>query len=228
MLVNLFNTIKESFISLFKSRLVILILFFCFLSGILIHRVFVLQIVKGEDYLENYTMSIEREVVLTGTRGNIYDRDGELLAGNRLAYSIEIEDNGSYEDTEQKNMLINETINTVIDMLESNGDSIVSDFGIVINEQGEYEFLYAEGSRKLRFLADIYGRKTIDDLLEDEVVSTPDDVMNFLCAKERGKGSYGFGIDQENLSKERVLQLVTIRYGMHLNSFKKYYTTTIK
>ena len=227
MLVNLFNTIKESIISLFKSRLVILILFFCFLSGILIHRVFVLQIVKGEDYLKNYTMSIQREVVLNGTRGNIYDRDGELLAGNRLAYSIEIEDNGSYEDTEQKNELINETISTVIDMLESNGDSTIVDFGIIINDQGEYEFLHAEGTRRQRFLADIYGHKTIDELKDEEAASTPDDVMNFLCAGERGKGSYGFGIDQENNTKERVLQLVTIRYGMHLNSFKKYFTTTI-
>ena len=54
--------------------------------------------------------------------------------------------------------------------------------------------------------------------------------MDFLCANKRGK-SWGFGIDQEKYEekygKSRVLQLVTIRYGMHLNSFQKYIPTTI-
>ena len=40
---------------------------------------------------------------MEGTRGVIYDRNGEVLATNKLAYSVQIEDNGSYEDTKQKN-----------------------------------------------------------------------------------------------------------------------------
>lgn len=226
MQVNLFNTIKDFFANLFKSRLIVLIAFFSVLSLVLIHRVFVLQIVNGEDYLENYTLSIRRTKEITGTRGNIYDRNGELLATNRLAYSIQIEDNGTYQNTSQKNKLINETLNQVIDMVESNGDSIITDFGIVINKDGEYEYLYAEGTKRLRFLADIYGYTKIDKLSKEERETTAEELMNFLCADKRKK-DYGFGIDQENLEKERVLQLVTIRYGMHLNSFKKYIPTTI-
>ena len=153
-----------------------------------------------------------------------------MLATNKLAYSVQIEDNGSYEDTKQKNKLINKTINSVIDMVEKNGDSIVNDFGIILNSNNEYEFLYSEGTRRLRFLADIYGYTTIDKLSEDEKNSTPQEVMDFLCANKRGK-SWGFGIDQEKYEekygKSRVLQLVTIRYGMHLNSFQKYIPTTI-
>lgn len=222
----MFNQIKEFITSIFKSRLIVLIAFFCILSFVLIQRVFVLQIVNGQDYLDNYTLSIQKTKEIAGTRGNIYDRDGELLAGNRLAYSVEIEDNGSYDDPEQKNELINETINTVIDMIEGNGDSVVNDFGIVLNNDGEYEFLYAEGTRRLRFLADVYGYATIDKLSEEQAASTPQDIMDFLCANKR-KSDYGFGIDQEKYDKTRVLQLVTVRYGMHLNSFKKYITTTI-
>lgn len=224
--VNLFDSIKEFFANLFKSRLVVLIGFFCILSLILIQRLFVLQIVNGQDYLDNYTLSIRKTKEIAGTRGNIYDRNGEVLATNRLAYSVTIEDNGSYDDRSQKNQLINETINTVIDMVEANGDTIVSDFGIILNEEGEYDFLYAEGSRRSRFLADIYGYTTIDKLSEKQLASTPQDIMDFLCANKRGN-DYGFGINQETQGKERVLQLVTIRYGMHLNSFKKYIPTTI-
>ena len=229
MQVNLFNSIKEYIADIFKSRLIVLILVFCTLFFIIIQRLFTLQIVEGEDYLENYTLKIRKPIEVQGTRGNIYDRNGEILATNRLAYSVQIEDNGSYEDNEQKNKLINETINRVIDIVESHGDQVVNDFGIVL-ENDQYQFLYAEGTRRLRFLADIYGHATIEKLSEKEKNSTPDDVMEFLCANKRKTStgtSYGFGIDQNKYSKPRVLQLVTIRYGMHLNSYKKYIPVTI-
>lgn len=135
------------------------------MSAILVQRVFYLQIVKGEDYLNNYKLKIKNQNI-QGTRGAIFDRNGEVLATNKLAYSVQIEDNGSYEDTKQKNKLINKTINSVIDMVEKNGDSIVNDFGIILNSNNEYEFLYAEGTRRSRFLADIYGYTTIDKLSE--------------------------------------------------------------
>lgn len=223
----MFSKIKEFFANIFKSRLLVLIILFCILAFVLVQRLFVLQIVNGEDYLENYTLSILKTKVTTGTRGNIYDRDGEILATNRLAYSVQIEDNGSYEDTTQKNELVNETINTVIDMIEKNGDTLVSDFGILLDEDGNYQFQYAEGTKRNRFLADIYGFTTIDLLKEKGLeTSTPQDVLDFLCANKREDG-YGFGIDREKYSKERVLQLVTVRYNMHLNSFQKYISTTI-
>ena len=90
------------------------------------------------------------------------------------------------------------------------------------------KFLYSEGTRRLRFLADIYGYTTIDKLSEDEKNSTPQEVMDFLCANKRGK-SWGFGIDQvkirsKNMVKSRVLQLVTIRYGMQFKQFPEVYS----
>lgn len=227
MQVNLFSSIKEFFTNLFKSRLHVLIAVFCVLALILMQRLFVLQIVDGKDYLENYTLSIRKTKVIQGTRGNIYDRDGELLATNRMSYSVEIEDNGSYQNRTQKNEILNETINETIDLIEKCGDSVVADFGIVLDKDGNYEFLYAEGTKRLRFLADVYGYPTIDELKEKKLDNeTPQEVMDFLCANKRN-GDYGFGIDQEKYSKERVLQLVTVRYGMHLNSFQKYISTTI-
>ena len=164
MFSNIWNITKDFFLNIFKSRLNVLIALFCVLSFILLQRVFVLQIVNGEDYLENYTLSIRKTKTIQGTRGNIYDRDGEILATNRLAYSVQIEDNGSYENREQKNKYINDTINRVIDMVEENGDSIINDFGIVLGKDGKYQFLYAEGTKRQRFLADIYGHSTIDKL----------------------------------------------------------------
>ncbi len=225
----MFNQIKEYLVDVFKSRLTVLIVVFGALFLILVQRLFTLQIVDGEDYLENYALKITKTTEVQGTRGNIYDRDGEILATNRLAYSVQIEDNGSYDDNKQKNQFINETINRVIDIVESHGDHVVNDFGIIL-EQGQYKFLYAEGTKRLRFIADVYGYTTIDKLSETEKNSSPDDIIDFLCASERKTKdgvSYGFGIEQEEYEKSRVLQLVTIRYAMHLNSYKKYIPITI-
>ena len=217
----MFSNIKDFFVNIFKSRLVVLMFFFGLLSLIVIQKLFMLQIVNGEDYLKNYTLSITKKVTTTGTRGNIYDRKGEILATNRLAYSVQIEDNGSYNNTKQKNEIINETINTVIDLIESNGDSVNSDFGIIF-EKGAYQFVYAEGNKRLRFLADIYGFRTIDELKEKKLeTSTPQDIIDFLCAEKK------FGINTKNYSPERVLQLIIVRYNMNLNSFQRYITTTI-
>ena len=227
MQVNLFNSIKDFFATVFKSRLVVLIALFCVLSLIIVFRLFDLQIVNGENYLDNYTMSIRKTKTIHGTRGNIYDRDGDILATNRLAYTVQIEDNGSYDDRTQKNELINETINTVIEMIEQNGDSIVDDFGIVVDENDTYQFVYAEGTKRSRFLADIYGYATIEQLNKAGYGNaTPDEAMEFLCANKR-KSDYGFGVDQTKYSKTRALQIVTVRYGMHLNSYKRYIPTTI-
>ena len=60
------------------------------LAGILITRLFVLQIVRGADYQENYDLTVEKDETIAATRGNIYDCNGKLLAYNELAYAITI------------------------------------------------------------------------------------------------------------------------------------------
>lgn len=87
---NILDRLKEAGAYLMQSRLVTLIIIFCVSSSILIGRLFYLQIVKGSDYLENYEYSIRRTTSVAATRGNIYDRNGNLLAYNQLAYSVTI------------------------------------------------------------------------------------------------------------------------------------------
>ena len=85
-----------------KSRAFVLILVFCVLSAGLVNRIFYLQIVKGQDYLDNYKLRIMKTRSISGTRGNIYDRNGNLLAYNELAYSVTIEDNIASGDSKNK------------------------------------------------------------------------------------------------------------------------------
>ena len=94
--------------------------------------------------------------VIKSTRGNIYDRNGEELATNVLAYSVTFEDNGTYDSTREKNLTLNGIAYKVLKILESNGDSISTGFHIVLDESGNYAFDVDEGFTLNRFRADIY------------------------------------------------------------------------
>ena len=161
----MFENFKENFINMVTSRVFVLILILIAICGIMINRVFDLQIVHGEEYLDSFQMKIMKERTIKGSRGCIYDRNGNLLAYNELAHSVTIED--VYESGKLKNLNLNTTIYKLIQMIENNGDKIVSDFKIVLDKNGRYSFT-VEGTQLYRFLADVYGHTTIDKLEEKE------------------------------------------------------------
>ena len=78
--------IKENFMNMITSRLIVLILVLFGMGGYLIYTIFQLQIVQGEEYFNNFQLMITKERTIPSTRGNILDRNGKLLAYNELAY----------------------------------------------------------------------------------------------------------------------------------------------
>ena len=93
-LYNLWNRVKSGISDIVKSRTFIAIIMFCVLSAVLLQRVFYLQIVKGQNYTDKYELQIQKTKEVEGTRGNIYDRNGKLLAYNELAYAVTVQDTG--------------------------------------------------------------------------------------------------------------------------------------
>lgn len=219
----MFDRIKETIQELFRSRAVILGTAFVALFLVLVGRCFQLQIVKGEDYLNQYTLSIQKTREVKGTRGNIYDKNGKVLAYNELAYSITIEDNGSYDTRKEKNQIVNDTITTIIKIVESNKDTVINDFGIVLNQEGNYTFVAEEGTARQRFIADVYGEAKIDNLTKEQKNSTAQDIIDYLCEDKVN----GYGINQKTTDKNDVLKLVNVRYAMGLKSYQKYIPTTV-
>ncbi|WP_035766102.1 penicillin-binding transpeptidase domain-containing protein [Butyrivibrio sp. NC2002] len=225
----MFNKIKEFVVNFITSRLVILSAVLILAAAGLVYRLFFLQIIKGEEYLDSFQLKIKKEKSIPATRGNIYDRNGKLLAYNELSNSITIED--VYESGSGKNKAVNETINKVIDIVEKNGDSVDTDFNIQLNTSGNYEFT-VEGNTLLRFLADIYGRTSINDLKYEERSKTPKEVVDDLCTKF-GVGDYTDPNNRKTFTpgmgyeKDRLLKVLTVRYNMDSNSFQKYIDTTI-
>lgn len=212
--------IKENARQLLDSRLFVLILIFSVLFAILVGRLFYLQIVKGEYYLNNYELQIRKTRTIPGTRGNIYDRNGNLLAYNDLAYSVTFEDNITGED---RNKTLNQIMEQVIEIVESHGDSVINSFGIVLDSTGNYQFTQTNETLLLRFIADVYGKSYVDDLTPKQKEATPEELIHYLCADE----TYGYGIDEKKLEREHVLKLVNMRYAINLNSFQKYIPTVL-
>lgn len=220
---NLWKRIKSGIYEVVKSRVFMVVIVFCILSAVLVQRVFYLQIVKGQEYADKYELQIQKTRTVEGTRGNIYDRNGNLLAYNELAYSVTIEDTGEYDSTQHKNEELNKVISTVIDIVESNGDTVIRDFGIILDTDGDYIYVAESDTQRLRFIADIYGKRTIEELSDEQQGQSAEEVIDYLCTDK----VYGYGIDQEEMSREDVLKLVNIRYAISLNSYQKFLLITI-
>lgn len=215
------DRIKEAFDYILRSRLVVLIVVFCLTSATLIGRLFYLQIVRGEHYLENYELLIRKTREIKATRGNIYDRNGNLLAYNELAYSVTIEDTvPSGTDSEEKNEIINTVLDKVLSIVEKNGDSVIDSFGIILDSSGHYQFAETNETRRLRFVADVYGQKYTDDLKEEQKKQTAAEIIHYLC-EER------YGLDDTENDPAYILKMVNMRYAMGLNSYTQYLTTTL-
>lgn len=226
----MFDKLKGDIINFFTSRLTLLTLVFCLLGGVLVYRCFELQIVHGQEYLDDFILQTEKTRDIACSRGSIRDRNGNVLAYDELAYSVKIED--VYENSSNKNRELNATIYKLIQMIEKNGNHIITDFNIVLDEHGNYAY-NVSGNRLLRFLADVYGHSTIDKLKEEERTATPQEVLNYL-GKRFGLGKYAEEgnsksdfLAGEGYTSEEFLKMVNIRYAMHLTSFRKYIGTTV-
>ncbi len=215
--------LKNSTLEILQSRITIIVLLFFVLMFVLVKQVFYLQIVKGKEYAEDYKLQILRTKEVTGTRGNIYDRNGNLLAYNELAYSVTIEDNGTYDSMTQKNEILNQVITDVISIVEKHGDSVINSFGIILDKDQNYKFVATNETNRLRFVADVFGKQTIDQLTDEQSHMSAADIIDYLCTDE----IIGYDLDQADLSKEEILKLVNVRYAMSLNSYQKYIPTVI-
>ena len=75
----------DSFIGI---RVGVLLLVALLLFGVLAFRLWYLQILSGDDYVESATVNRVRTVVVEAPRGVIYDHKGEVLVDNRAGLSV--------------------------------------------------------------------------------------------------------------------------------------------
>ena len=222
----------------YKRRMLLMGGIFAFCLIFMAGRLGYLMIGQADKYLALAKDLHQREREIKAPRGNIYDRNGEMVASNILSYSLTFEDNGSYETTREKNLTLNGVAYRVLQILSENGDSLSGDFHIVLDENGNYAFDVGEGFTLSRFKADIYGHPLIDDLTKEQASATAGDMMNYLTGSDGfsivlyGEDAYApeeleqYGLPKE-LSKQEILDIASMRYKLNTNSFQKYMAVTI-
>ena len=195
----------------------------------LVWRLYVLQIINGEDYLDNFTLSITKTRTLASTRGEIYDCNGNVLAYNELSYVVTFEDVGTYDTVHLRNLALNSILYRTIKIIESHGDTIDSSFKIRIGEDGSYEYT-TKGFNLSRFKADIFGESYIDDLTDEQLNISAPDLMELLCSTEyygildpditeAEREEYGL---PETYTDAELLQLTGLRANLAANSYQRY------
>ena len=218
-------------------RTTVLIFIFAALSMVLIHRLFSLQIIHGQEYADNFSIMTTKTRTLKSTRGNIYDRNGQVIASNELSYSITLEDSGDYASNTERNRSLNGEIYKIIQIIESNGDTSSSDFRISVDSSGNYSY-DVEGTTLSRFKADVYGHSYIDDLTTEEANASaqqmvedmlkryeiPYDHSDYKASELKKAQEAGL---PEQLTKEETLKIISVRYALSTTSFRKYIPVTI-
>ena len=207
----------------FLNRQIIALVIFAILFIILILRLFVLQVVLGHQYKDDFNLKIQKKININSTRGNIYDCNGNLLAYDKLSYDIKIEDDGTFDylTNNEKNNKLNKIIVDTIDIIIKNKDEIIDDFGIILNSNNEFVFDNMSTIQRRRFIADVYGLANITDLSHKQMEQSANDIIKYLCSEER------YNINREDYSNDMLLKLINVRYAMTLNSYTKYIDTII-
>lgn len=206
------------------SRMTLLAAVLLVMFAIVLLRFYHLQVNQGESYQQQLEDNLTREQTTPGFRGTIYDRNGEVLAYNELVYKVTITDSGIYEGSGDHNQGLNRILDQVIEILERNGDSIQA--SLPIREEAGNLVYSAEGQELQRFLADVYGHASAEDLGMnqrlgyDESQASAEQVLDYLRSDSR------FGIGEE-YSQERAMEIAALRLEIGANSYRRYVATDV-
>lgn len=158
-------------------------------------RLFQWQVLRGDEFeqisLSNRTDTIEIEAA----RGEILDRDGNVLAGNRSSYNI------VYDALDMDYSARNATILQVLDLLMERGETWRDRLPIVLAEDGTYQ--YAEDSES--------AIATLQESLELAEYATAEDCMSALTRR----------YDCQGYSREDARNVVSVRYSMTQDGFSR-------
>ena len=179
-----------------------LIMYFCVIviSIVFIITLFNLQIIKGEEYREQSEKRMLRTKTVTAPRGEIYDRNGVILATNKLSYDIRL-----YKvrvDTKQQN----DGIFRLIEILNENSDKVYSTFPVNDTLDGfNFENEEEEKKWKKEFKLD-------ENLNFDEVID---------------KYIEKYELQDYSKSRQNQIKMIQIKYEANLNGYSLFNSATI-
>lgn len=153
------------------------------------------QLVEGDKYEQLSLSSRTDTIEIEAARGEILDRDGNALAGNRSSYNI------VYDALDMDYDRRNATIIQVIDLLEERGETWRDRLPIVLAEDGTYQ--YKEDSES--------AIQTLQEALSLAEYATAEECMAELAQQ----------YDCQGYSKEDMRNVASVRYSMTQDGFSR-------
>ena len=168
----------------------------CFLAfaGILFNT----QIIKGEEYAKSGSTSVSTSVA-KATRGEILDRNGVVLVGNRPGNTVIFNAVHFPSLSEQKER--NKIILSLINLFEKNGAEWIDKLPIIIDNKGNYAFA-PDSEHDIKVML-------AEDKLNLNRYATPDDCMKKLIKD----------YDLSGYSKADARKIASVCYQFKLNGF---------
>ena len=188
-----FKSKFEKISNVLENRELVLSFILIVISIIFIFQLFNLQIINGASYREQAENKIVRTETVSASRGEIYDRNGVLLATNRLTYNLEL-----YR-TKVDTSLTNNSIVELVNILNSNGDDIYSTFPINSTQDNFSDEYLNDNDLRVEFLENI-------DLSAD---ATFEDVINY----------YGELYGPQDYNYEDKIKIIRVKYEANLNGY---------
>lgn len=181
-----------------KGRFIAMIVIFFCLIVVFVFTLAKNQLINAKKEISSNTASVESTEV-KATRGQIFDRNGNVIVGNRQGNDVVFNAAEFPEFSKQEER--NKLIKSLIDLFEKNNVKWNDDMPIVIDSNGNYQFT-ADRDKDIKTMKS-------RDILRLNKYATADDCMRELI--ERYK--------LESYSKADARKIASVCYEMKINNF---------
>ena len=214
-----------------NQRTNFLILFFVIMFLSIVSRLFDLQLINGQYYHDNYVQKSIKEVNVPAMRGNIYDKDGVLLAYNQIVNNITITDIDAFATNNAGINKRNRMLLKLANLLRKYNCQIDSRYFVEIDSAGKFYFTTTGEKQHRSFIANVYG-KNVADLDEGQNYRFPSNI-SAKDAFEYSKKRFAMDVVYDDnkrpiiIDNQTLLDMIGIHFTMRLTSYQKYQPTTI-
>lgn len=170
------------------------------ISVIFIATLFNLQIVNGENYREQSEKRMLRTKNITAPRGEIYDRNGVILATNKLSYDVEL-----YKvrvNTKEQN----DGILRLVEILNENSDKVYSTFPVNDDLNG-FNFENTEEEQKWKKEMKLDSTLTFDQVIDKYIEK--------------------YELQDYSDNRLNQIKMIEIKYEANLNGYSLFNSATI-
>lgn len=192
--------ILEKISIFFENRTLVLNIIVIFISVIFIIQLFNLQIINGDEYREKSEKRMLRTETTVASRGEITDRNGVVLASNKLSFDVDLY---KVKVTAKEQ---NEAIAKLLNILISNGDKIYSTFPINETLEG-FDFETIEEEKKWKKEMNLKEEYTFEE------------VINSFIEK--------YDLGDYSVNRENQIRMIMVKYEGNLNGYSLFNSATI-